>query len=55
MYNVKSEKENEVLFKNISKQYASFFDFLANVTGYKKMNFKKAASLYNIQREVCSS
>ncbi|KAK6106706.1 Histidine phosphatase (branch 2) family protein [Brugia pahangi] len=52
MYNVKSEKENEVLFKNISKQYASFFDFLANVTGYKKMNFKKATSLYNIQREI---
>ncbi|EJW79753.1 histidine acid phosphatase [Wuchereria bancrofti] len=52
MYNVKSEKENEVLFKNISKQYANFFDFLANVTGYKKMNFKKAASLYNIQREI---
>ncbi|EFO25007.2 hypothetical protein LOAG_03480 [Loa loa] len=51
-YNMESEKENEVLFRNISKQYADFFDFLTNVTGYKKMNFKKALSLYNIQREV---
>lgn len=51
-YDLESEKENEVLFKNISMQYADFFDFLANVTGYEEMNFKKAASLYDIQREV---
>uniref|UniRef100_A0A0R3S4I2 Histidine acid phosphatase n=1 Tax=Elaeophora elaphi TaxID=1147741 RepID=A0A0R3S4I2_9BILA len=51
-YDVESERENEALFRNISEHYADFFVFLANVTGHKKMNFKKAASLYDIQREI---
>ncbi|KAL3998045.1 Histidine phosphatase (branch 2) family protein [Acanthocheilonema viteae] len=51
-YDLESKKENEVLYRNISEKYADFFDFLANVTGHKKVDFKKAASLYDIQREM---
>ncbi|CAG9535974.1 unnamed protein product [Cercopithifilaria johnstoni] len=51
-YDFESEKENEMLYRNISEKYADFFDFLATVTGHKKMNFKKAASLFDIQREI---
>ncbi|KAM3721544.1 Testicular acid phosphatase [Dirofilaria immitis] len=51
-YDLEIEKENEILIRNINEKYAHFFNFLANVTGYKKVDFKKAASLYNIQREM---
>ncbi|VDN19216.1 unnamed protein product [Gongylonema pulchrum] len=52
IYERYTEKQNEELFKNISKKYAEFFSFLANVTGFPKVNLKKAASLYNIHREI---
>ncbi|OZC08952.1 hypothetical protein X798_04039 [Onchocerca flexuosa] len=51
-YEIETEKENELFIRNINKKYVYFFEFLANVTGFKKVDFKKAASLYNIQREI---
>ncbi|VDK68845.1 unnamed protein product [Litomosoides sigmodontis] len=51
-YDLVRKKENEVLFRNISEKYADFFFFLTNITGHKRVNFKTAASLYNIQREI---
>lgn len=51
------DKDNEPLETEINKMYSDLFEFLAkkNITGWKRVDFKKAASLVNIQREVISN
>lgn len=49
-------KEENLIFKmHIEEKYADFFEYLTNKTGIEKINFKFAASLYNIKREVSYS
>ncbi|VDN02625.1 unnamed protein product [Thelazia callipaeda] len=51
-YDIRRNIENDKLKRSIKRKYEKFFAFLANMTGQKNMDFKKAASLHDIQREI---
>ncbi|VDD85315.1 unnamed protein product [Enterobius vermicularis] len=52
LYDEVADHENKDAFEKLNKEYSDFFEFLKNVTGYEKVDFRRAASLNNLNREI---
>ena len=52
LYDEVADHENKDAFEKLNKEYSDFFEFLKNVTGYEKVDFRRAASLNYLNREV---
>lgn len=42
----------EQVTEEVDNEYSDVFELLSNVTGFEKVGFHEATSLYNIKREV---